>query len=89
MDSPEKQAYGVYAYRMGLFVPWEHLSDTEQKAWREVVELLGLEFPEPELDDLVCGGCGQDLVCPVCEIEKFAVVAATTGKPTAELVQKV
>lgn len=88
MASPIEETVAKRAYRTGVEIPWEHLNDIERQAWFEVVELLA---PEPtELgDDMTCGDCGADLACPVCEIEKFAVVAATTGQTTAVLTQKV
>ena len=84
MGGLEKCAYESWAYRVGSLKAWEHLTDVEQMAWREVIELL-----EPELQLGVCVDCGTELACPVCDVEKFAVVAATAGKPTAVLTNKV
>lgn len=88
MGGLEKRAYEIWAYRVGSLKAWEHLTDVEQMAWREVIELLEPELPE--FDELgVCDDCGTELACPVCDVEKFAVVAATAGKPTAVLTKKV
>jgi hypothetical protein len=88
MFDAEKQAYDVWAYRTGSFTPWDHLTNTEQIAWSEVVQLLTAEEDsDPPVDELFCEDCGADLVCPVCALERFAVPAATAGKPTAVLTQ--
>jgi hypothetical protein len=83
MGERAKDAYDTYAHRMGSSEPWERLSDKEQMAWREVVELIEPAYPDFEDLDPGCE-CGAELVCPVCDVEKFAVKAETAGKPTVE-----
>ena len=85
MESRAKEAYNIFAHRAGLDVAFEYLAVNTQDAWQEVVEFL-----EPEIPDFVidCEDCGETLVCPVCQIDKFAVPAETAGKPTAVLVSK-
>jgi hypothetical protein len=65
-----KFAYDTYAHRTGQHAPWEYLSDGEQIAWREVVETLDME-EEPR-----CSTCECTLICPVCEAEIDAMLAA-------------
>jgi hypothetical protein len=88
MDERAKCAYRIYAATLLLNEPWEHLSNAEQLAWCQIVDNIEPEEPVFD-DDLPECDCGTELACPVCDIEKFAVVAATAGQPTAVLTQKV
>lgn len=63
--SAARDAYDTYAYRIGREEPWERLSDTEQAAWREVVD----ELPEPQPYELAECHCGANKQCPQCNPE--------------------
>ena len=62
-----KQAYDVYAHRMGRREPWEALSNNEQAAWKETVAFIGDRIYDESAEFPECEECHGDLVCPKCD----------------------
>jgi hypothetical protein len=68
-----KLAYDTFAYRAGQSVAWEHLPNTQQVAWKEVVQFLEDEVWEearwetPICDECYLQGIDTKLVCPKCD----------------------
>ncbi len=59
LEATAKQAYGVWAHRVGIDTPWEHLTPAHALAWKEVVTFV---HDEPH-----CQECGEVLLCVHCD----------------------
>jgi len=53
-----KGCYDTWALQLGVLIPWEHITERERQAFRDVLEYAG--------EEPACADCGYDMICPLC-----------------------
>jgi ribosomal protein L37AE/L43A len=75
-ENSAKEAYEIWAYRVGLQTPWEHLPQINRQAFIEILENVE---QEPK-----CSECGEGLFCLNCDATAVFECEFCGGRLTCE-----